>query len=531
MSDGSFWSLFKARYLVKKPLASAATQAERSELRRTLGAFELTALGVGAIVGAGIFATIGAVTSGYTGPAVILSILLIAAFSAVVALAYTELATMMPLGGSAYSYTYTSLGELLAWLTVWALMAGYVIGNMAVATSFAANLQGLLEPAGLVLPPALRSIATPENPQGAFDLFGFLVCLLVTVLLLRPVKESARANTAMVVVKIAILVAFVAVAVPHIDSLNYQPFFKATLDVALPGGFTVPGALTAVVAGAGLIFFAFIGFDAVSTAAEETKNPSRDIPLGILGSLAVCALLYIAVALALTGVLPLERITSGDPLADALREIGYGPLAIVMNAGGLLASLSVLLVFQLGASRILYTLSRDGLLPGWFGVVSAKHATPNRITIAVGIFTAIGAGFLPLTFLLELTNVGTLFAFALVLASVPILRKAAPNAARPFRSPGSPWLPLLGIVTCVLLTLFFSAAAWLGFVLWMGAGLMIYAAYGARHSRMRAPALEEALSAPDPDLRPVPIAGVSNGAPEARPGALARLAQKGNQKK
>jgi len=469
-----FWSKFRERYFLRKPPAAMRRDAESTGLAKTLGPWELTALGIGGIIGAGIFTTTGLITSNYTGPAVILSFVIAATVSGVAGLAYAELASMLPMGGSAYTYAYASFGELAAWVLGWALVLEYAIGNMAVASGFSVNFSALLDAAGWHLPPALRAapcVVPPCVASGAFDVPAFLVVMLITLLLLRPVRESARMNLVLVIAKIAIIVLFLAVAFPAVRTANLTPF--------------APFGVTGILAGSALIFFSFIGFDAVSTAAEETKNPQRDLPRGILFSLGICTVLYILLGVALTGVVSYTELNVGDPMARVLSLAGHPDIALVMNLGGILATVSVLLVFQLGTSRIFLNLARDGLIPHWFVRIHPKFRTPTRITIASGLFVGLFAALLPINVLVQLTNVGTLFAFAVVLGAVLYLRRHEPALARPFRMPGHPWLPIVGIALCLGLIYYLGVLTWIGFVGWLGAGLMIYAAYGAPRSKLR----------------------------------------------
>lgn len=469
------WDSLKARYLAVKPPAAMRRDAERTGLAKTLSARHLIALGVGAVIGAGIFTVTGVVTAEIAGPAVAISFIVAAIVCAIAGLAYAEMAAMLPMGGSAYTYAYASFGELIAWILGWTLVLEYAIGNMAVASGFSGNVTSLLDAFGLVLPDALRAAPCFAEPcsgtPGVFDLPAFIVVGLVTLLLLRPVQESARLNIVLVVLKVGVLAIFLAVALPNVRAENLSPF--------------APFGATGILTGAALIFFSFIGFDAVSTAAEETKNPQRDMPRGILGSLLVCTLIYLAVALALTGVVKYTELAERDPLAVALNAVGQENLALVMNVGGIIATLSVLLVFQLGTSRIFLNFARDGMIPSALVKIHPKFRTPTRITIAVGTLVAFGAAVMPISTLVQLTNIGTLFAFAIVLGAVIVLRKKEPTLARPFRMPFSPWLPALGILLCLGLIYFLGALTWIGFIGWMGIGLMIYAAYGASRSKLR----------------------------------------------
>lgn len=463
------WQDVRERYGIRVPVAELRRKAEATELKRTLGPWQITALGVGAIVGVGVFTVTGLVASQYTGPAVAISFVVAAAVSVLIALAYAELTTLMPLGGSAYTYASAGMGELAGWLVAWALILSYGIGNAAIATGFSDNASGLLSAFGAPLPEAWT--AAPEL-GGVMDLPAALVVGLVTILLLRPVKDSASANLALVVVKVLTLLLFLALGVTAVDSANYSPF--------------VTNGLGGILAGAGISFFAFLGFDAVSTAAEETRNPGRDLPLGILGSLVIVVILYVGVSLVLTGLVPSSTLNTGEPLAFAMREAGFGWAGAVLNVGGLLATLSVLLVFQLATTRIILTIARDGLLPQWLARVSERHGTPNRVTLALGAIVGLGAAVLPLQFLVALTTEATLFFFAVVCVAVLVLRRAAPDVPRAFRCPGVPWLPLAGAGACAYLITTFDPVIHYGFGAWMGLGVMTYAAYGARKSALRA---------------------------------------------
>src|SRR5438067_1950352 len=389
---------WRDRYLLRKPVAAMRRDAERTGLAKTLGPWELTALGIGGIIGAGIFTTTGLITSNYTGPAVIVSFVIAAVVSGVAGLAYAELAAMLPMGGSAYTYAYASFGELVAWVLGWALVLEYAIGNMAVASGFSVNFSALLDAGGMHIPAALRAapcIVPPCVASGAFDLPAFVIVMLITLLLLRPVRESARANLVLVISKIVIIALFLAIAFPAVRTANLAPF--------------APFGVTGILAGSALIFFSFIGFDTVSTAAEETKDPQRDLPRGILFSLGICTLLYILLGVALTGVVSYTQLNVGDPMAKVLSLAGHPSVALVMNLGGILATVSVLLVFQLGTSRIFLNLARDGLIPSWFVRIHPRFRTPTRITIASGLFVGLFAALLPINLLVQLTNIGALF--------------------------------------------------------------------------------------------------------------------------
>jgi len=519
-------------------------------LKRTLTSFDLTMLGIGAVIGTGIFAAIGTATAGNAdrpgaGPAIILSFALTAVACIFSALCYAEFATMIPISGSAYTYAYATLGETIAWIIGWDLIIEYAVGNIAVAISWAAHFNDVLEHAfGTRLPDWLimdyeRASMTPGVLESAPHLFGFPIVMniaavaivtLVTWVLVIGVKESAVFNNIMVGIKIVILILFVWVGFKYVRPDNFAPF--------LPNGWA------GVQAGAALIFFAYIGFDAVSTAAEETRNPKRDIPIGIIGSLVICTLIYVAVAAVLVGIMPWTDLGVADPLPKALAYIHLDRVAGIVSFGAVVAFTAVLLVFQLGQPRIFFSMSRDGLLPKYFARVHPRYRTPHVTTIWTGVFVAFFALFSPLDKIVELTNIGTLFAFVLVCLGVIILRHTDPARPRPFRTPWIPLLPiwllilwylpreildddwgkrlehivvlllavagawfsivgivawfrrrkppeivktefaLAGIASCVWLMAGLPALTWWRFAGWLAIGLTIYALYGYRHSRM-----------------------------------------------
>ena len=474
----------RERYGITPTIAEMRAGAERTQLRRSIGWIQLTALGVGAIVGAGVFSVIGIAAATSAGPAIAISFVIAAIVALLTALVYAELATMIPVSGSAYTYGYAAGGELFAWLVGWALILSYGIGNAALASSFSDNLTGLLTTFGITIPDAWA--ATPRA-GGVIDVPAFLVVGLITLLLLRPIKESATANALLVILKLGVLVVFLAVAIPNADTANLTPF--------------APFGALGILGGAALVFFAFLGFDAISTAAEEVRDPQRDLPRGIIGSLIVTTLLFVAIAISLTAVARYDTLDTGEPLAVALRAAGFPGLGAVMNVGGLVAALTVLLVFQLATIRVVLALCRDGLLPRALGAVHPKHGIPNRLTLALGLLVGISAALAPLGLLVLVTNLATLFIFGAAMWAVLRLRKTAPDAPRPFRTPLMPWLPIAGIASCAALAglaMLQDQLAALGFVWWMGGGLMLYAAYGARKSVLRgnarAPATPSAVA-------------------------------------
>ena len=461
-------------------------------LKRSLGALQLTALGVGAIIGAGIFAAIGTAISGDSGhlgagPAIVVSIILAGVTSALAAITYSEFAAMIPISGSAYTYAYATLGELFAWIIGWDLILEYAVGNIAVAIGWAGYFDSLLRGLGVELPrwlvtdlrtalhdPALVAAAPHLGPiPVVFNLPALAIVAIITVLLVVGTRESAWVNTLMVAIKIGIIGLFLFVGLKFA-----RPELWTTPSFA-------PNGITGIGAGAAIIFFSYIGFDAVSTASEEAKNPQRDIPIGILASLIICTLLYIAIALILTSLIPWDRLNVPDPLAVALQYIHADWAAGVLALGAVAAMTSVLLVFQLGQARIFMSMARDGLLPPWAAKVHPRFQTPHITTIITGIFVAISAAFAPIGWVLELTNIGTLFAFVLVALGIIVLRRRDPERPRPFRTPWVPVLPVLSIGFCVYLIANLPPLTWLRFVLWMAIGVVIYFLYSVRHSRVR----------------------------------------------
>lgn len=435
--------------------------AEASELARELTALDLVVLGLGAMIGAGIFVALGEGVV-LAGPAVAIAFVLAAIACIFAALCYAELSSALPASGMAYSYTYVSLGQLMAWLIAWNLVAEYMIGNVAVAAAWSDNLQAALTTVGLDLPAALQ--AAPGSAPGAvFDLPAFLIVVAVTGLLAIGVRESATTNAILTAIKVGALFLFIALAAPQVDTSAFE-------------GFTSQGA-GGIMAAAGIVFFAFIGFDAVAAAAEETKVPQRDLPWGIIGSLVAVTILYVAVSLAFVGV---GGGAGGAALAEALVSAGYGEAwKVVMAFAAVAATTSVLLVFQLGIPRILMSLSRDGLLPEGLGEISERFATPVRLTLITGGLTAIGAALVPFGDALAFTSLATLFVFAVVSLAVLALRRRRPELERPFEVPWAPVIVILAVVSLGGLMVSLGLKPWLYFGVWMGLGLVIYGLYGA----------------------------------------------------
>jgi APA family basic amino acid/polyamine antiporter len=484
---------FVAQLLRRKPTEQALAEVGGGGqgLRRTLGWVDLALLGIGAIVGAGIFSSTGQMAAGSVdhpgaGPALSLSYLITAVACGFSALCYAEIAALVPVAGSAYTYAYVALGELTAWIIGWDLIIEYAVGNIYVAQSWASYFRSFLRGAFNLDFPAwmasdLQTAArTPEIAAQAphigdfvvaFNLPAALIVGLVSTILVLGIRESARANAVLVIFKVALVLLFVGVGAFFITPANYVPF--------------APNGFAGIWAGASLAFFSYIGFDAVSTAAEETKDPQRNLPRGILGSLLVCTVLYVATAVVMTGLVPARELATGDPLAHALRSAGLGGLATFMALGAVVAVTAVLLVFQLGQARIFMAMARDGLLPPAFARVHPRFRTPARATVMVGCCVGIAPSLITPSQALELTSIGTLFAFVIVSLGVIALRIQDPHRPRPFRCPGYPVTPLLSVVFCVWLMAGLPPMNWIRFGGWLLVGVLIYAAYGRRKSRLR----------------------------------------------
>jgi APA family basic amino acid/polyamine antiporter len=471
--------------------ASADAEASENKLKRSLGVVDLTALGIGAVIGAGIFSAPGSAAAGAdgrlpAGPALVVSYILVAFACGFAALCYAELAAVVPVSGSAYTYTYVTLGEIIAWIIGWDLILEYAVGNVAVAVSWADYFKSLLAGFGLQLPAWLSTTLnhareTPGLFEAAPHLFGIpivfnlpagAIVAALTVLLVVGVQESSRVNAVMVALKLAIVVGFVAVGAFYVKPEHWVPF--------------APFGLRGIMSGAAIIFFAYIGFDAVSTTAEEARNPQRDLPRAMMATLIICTVLYIGVTLVLTGMVPWQELGVGDPLAKALQGAGLQRLAGVLSFGAVIALTAVLLVFQMGQPRIFMCMARDGLLPSWAAKVHPRFRTPYVTTIITGVFVGVPAMFVDINEAIEFTNIGTLFAFVLVSLGVLVLRKTDPNRHRPFRCPGVPWVPIAAVLSCGALMVYLPFVTWMRFVVWQVAGVALYFLYGRRHSRLRA---------------------------------------------
>jgi len=491
-----------SQLFTRKPIADLVPvgEGERS-LKRVMGAGDLVMLAIGAVIGAGIFSSIGTAAAGEVtpagevvrygaGPALVLSFALLGVVCALAALCYAELAAMIPQAGSAYAYSYATLGELLAWIIGWDLILEYAIGNIAVAIAWSGYFTSLLTAFGLHLPDYLthgyRTALLSSNPevhallQTAPRIAGipvllnvpaFVIVMLITWLLYIGVKESVRANNIMVVVKLLVLGLFVVLGATHINPDNYVPF--------------VPNGWTGIHQGAAIVFFAYIGFDAISTAAEETKNPQRNMPRGILGGLAICTLIYIVVGIVATGLVPYPELRAADPLARALEVAGLTTASWIVAFGAVVSLTAVLLVFQYGQPRIFFAMARDGLLPAWAARVHPKYRTPHITTLVTGLLVAAGSLFADENEIYDLTNIGTLSAFAIVCIGVLVLRVKEPERPRPFRVRGLWFVAIAGALACFYTMLGLPATAWERFAVWMALGVAVYFFYGYRNSNLR----------------------------------------------
>ncbi|SCB74225.1 basic amino acid/polyamine antiporter, APA family [Fictibacillus enclensis] len=455
--------------LRKKSISEMLAQSQQKGLSRSLGAFDLTLLGIGAIIGTGIFVLTGVVAAEHAGPALILSFIISGLACAFAAFCYAEFASTVPIAGSVYTYTYATLGEVFAFLIGWDLMLEYLLATSAVATGWSAYFQSLIAGFGLHLPAALAS-APGTGKGGIINLPAVIIILIITTLLSRGIRESARVNNIMVFIKLAVIVLFIVAGIGYVKPDNWSPF--------MPFGFQ------GIVAGAATVFFAYIGFDAVATAAEEVKRPQRDLPLGIIWSLAICTVLYIIVSLILTGMVPFAKLNVADPVSFALHYVGQDSIAGLVSVGAITGITTVLLVMLFAQVRISYAMSRDGLLPPVLSKVHERFKTPFKNTWLTGFVAAGIAGFIDLTTLAHLVNMGTLSAFALIAVAVLILRKTHPDLKRSFKAPFVPVLPVLTVIFCLYLMISLPAITWISFVIWISIGLIIYFLYARRTSNL-----------------------------------------------
>ncbi len=492
-----FKQLFKTKNL---DVILQEGEAPQHRLKRVLGPFDLVLLGIGGIIGAGIFATIGTAAAGDlarpgAGPALILSFVLTAIACGFAALCYAEFAAMVPISGSAYTYSYATLGELIAWIIGWDLIIEYAVGNVAVAISWANYFKTFVSGFGIIIPDWLSTdYRTASKIPGLFEqaphVFGipivfnilaFGIVTLITIVLVIGIRESSRVNAAMVILKLVVLGFFVFVGWKYVKPENWHPF--------------APNGWAGIQAGAAVVFFAYIGFDAVSTVAEEVRNPRRDLPIGIIGSLIICTVIYIIVAAVFTGIIPYSTLVTllatqqAEPLTMALQYANiekWGNIFVgIVAFGSVIAHTAVLLVFQLGQPRIFFSMARDGLLPQSFAKVHPKFRTPYVTTILTGIAVGVCSMFTSIDEMVDLTNIGTLFAFVLVCAGIIILRYKDPNRSRSFKTPLVPLIPMLGIASCFYLMLGLPIVTWWRFFIWLSVGMVVYFLYGYNRSKLR----------------------------------------------
>jgi len=451
--------------------------SEQTLLKKNLRAGDLAALGIGSVVGTGIFVATGQGAQ-LAGPGVLISFIIAAVTCAFCALTYSELACMFPVAGSTYSYSYVAFGEVIAWIIGWDLMLEYMVSASAVASGWSTTFIPLVEQLGLKLPKALVTPPVTTTPEGRIllsggvvDLPAILITMGITWILYLGIRESARVNNIIVAIKISVILLFVFLGISHVNFANLSPL--------------APFGWKGIMAGAAIIFFAYIGFDAVSTAAEETRNPKRDVPLGLMLCLGVIILLYVSVAFVLTGMVPFKEIDVGNALPAALARIGIRWGGALVATGAVIGMISTLLVTLYGQVRIFMVMARDGLLPASFSRVHRQHKTPHICTWITGSMTAFIAGVFPLSMIIELCNIGTLFAFVLVSIGVIVLRKTRPEVERKFKTPGVPFTPLLTVAFCFYLMYSLPVVTWIRFGGWLASGLLIYFLYGVKHSRLQ----------------------------------------------
>jgi len=484
----------------RKDIASLQAEVVSDQsLKRALGPVNLVALGIGAIIGAGIFVLTGQAAANYAGPGIVYSFILAGTACALAGLCYAEFAAMIPIAGSAYTYGYATLGELLAWIIGWDLILEYLFAASTVAVGWSGYVVSFLKDLGITIPPQYTSApythtAPPDAGLNVWRLFtegwsstgavlnvpAMIIVALITILLIIGISESAGFNNVVVIIKLTVVFLFIGFGLGYINRENWEPFVPPA---AGPGKYGWDGILR----GAGVIFFAYIGFDAVSTAAQETKNPQRDMPIGIMGSLAICTVLYIAVALVLTGIVKYTALNVPDPIAVGINAAGPGLawLRPIVKIGAIAGLSSVILVMLLGQPRIFYSMSKDGLLPPVFSRVHPKFRTPYLASAVTGVAAMVFAGLLPIGLLGELVSIGTLLAFAIVCAGVLVLRYTDPDRPRPFRTPLVPFVPVAGILACFYLMSGLPVDTWARLVIWMAIGLAIYFLYGRRHSKVQ----------------------------------------------
>ncbi|MBP2650407.1 MAG: hypothetical protein H6Q74_1232 [Firmicutes bacterium] len=448
-----------------KDIALILQKTNKMELKKTLGAMDLVLLGIGCIIGTGIFVLTGVAAAKYAGPGIVLSFVLSGLACCFAGLAYAELAAMVPVAGSAYTFAYVSLGELVAFIVGWALVCEYVVGAATVAVGWSGYVVGLLKSVGIVFPVAWTSVPADG---GVLNGPAILIVVCITCLLVLGTRESATLNKVLVVIKVACVAIFLFLATSHVNPANWSPF--------------LPFGLGGIASGAAIVFFSYVGFDAVSTAAEECKNPNRDLPIGIIGSLVVCTILYIAVAAVLTGIVPYSSLNNSEPVAFALRAIGMNFGSAVVAIGAICGITTVLLVFMYAQTRVFLAMARDGMLPKKFVKIHPKYGTPHIITVITGIVVCILSGLLPINIIAQLCNMGTLFAFCMVSLGVLVLRKTQPEVVRPFKCPAVGLVATLGVLFCGYLITNLPVDTFIFFGVWCVVGLAVYFGYSRHHS-------------------------------------------------
>ncbi len=477
MADMGLWS--------KKSIAELqiSSEEEGPQLRRSLSAFDLVLFGIGTIIGAGLFSITGIAAAENAGPAIVISFLFAAVGCAFAGLCYSELSTMIPVSGSAYTYSYVVFGELIAWIIGWTLVLEYAIGAAAVAISWSAYALSLLEDFGLHFPTVIAAspwqlvkLRNGAVSEGVFNLPAVAIVVAVTIVLIIGIRESARANKIMVFIKLAATFVFIGTGIFYIDPANYVPFIPENTGTF--GEYGWSGILRAT----GVVFFAYIGFDAISTTAQETKAPQKSLPIGILGSLTICSLLYILFAYVMTGLVNYKELDVAAPVAVAIAVTPFYWLDWIVKLAVLTGMTSVILVLLLGQSRIFYVMAKDGLLPKFFGELHPTYKTPWKSNLILLALVGLIAGFMPLSIVSHMTSIGTLLAFVIVCVGVMVLRKTKPEQPRPFTVPLYPWVPIGGILSCSLMILTLGIDSWLRLLGWLAIGLVIYFGYGRHHS-------------------------------------------------
>ena len=481
-----------AKLFATKPLAACREEASAEgehTLRRSLGPINLVTLGIGAIIGAGIFVLTGTAAAQFAGPAIVLSFVVAGLGCVFAGLCYAEFASMIPIAGSAYTYGYTTLGELMAWIIGWALGLEYAFGAATVAVGWSGYVSSLFGYFGIKMPfnptPSLALNLFGHPFAAKVDIFALFAIVVVTTILVVGVKESANFNSAAVMIKVSVVLFFIGIATVFASThwshmmANWHPFIPPNR-----GGFGNFG-WSGIMRGGSVVFFAYIGFDAVSTAAQEARNPQKDLPFGILGSLVICTILYIVVSLLLTGIKPYTELNTPSPVADGAAAIGATWGVVLIDLGAIAGLASVMLVMILGQTRVLYTMAHDGLLPKWVGSIHPRFRTPWLITIAVGFLVAFLAAFFNIVFLGQLVSLGTLLAFTIVCLGVMVMRRTQPDCPRPFRTPWVPFVPIMGMIIALALMVSSNTPAKIGFFGWLIVGLLIYFGYSVRHSKVQ----------------------------------------------